>query len=187
MKYPSRNDLSVLFVGTNLYYTLWPENFSLGAAFQQTRTQKKSGGSFIFVLSPSYYEVSADASLTFSAEDALYGADAGFKEGRFITLGAGAGAGYTLILGENSDSYVYLSGFYLFGTGIQYQHFTTDSGKKSGFKPGYSNYIRMALGKNEPGYFYGLSLIAYGNAAFLEESSLLFLSMMIEINMGFRF
>jgi len=181
--YPQRRDLQVTTMGLNYFYIFSPGNFSFRAAFNQTQRQRKSAGSFIFLISPFSYKVESDSSLTPAGEDVLYGRDAGFFRGSFTTLSAAPGFFYTLVF--ESDFFITVGAFA--GGGVQQYLYETALEDMRGNSYMYKVNGRISTGYNTDNYYLGFS--ANYDYAYLKmkESAISFTIFYGELYGGIRF
>lgn len=180
--YPQRRDLHVTTMGLNYYYIFFPGDFSFRAAFNQTQQQRRSAGSFIFLISPFSYKVESDSSLIPAGEDALYGRDAGFFRGNYTTLSFAPGFFYTFII--QSDFFVTVGAFA--GAGVQQYMYETALEDIRG-----NGYVYKLNGKFSAGYSAGsfyLGFAANYDYAYLKmkESAISFTVFYGEVYGGIR-
>lgn len=181
--FPQMPDLTVNYIGLNLYYIFSPEWFSFKAAFNQTEKQKNSGGSFLFIVSPGYLSASNKQSLILPEEESLYQSDAGFRGGDFVGLAASIGYAHTFVLTEN----IFISLMYSMGAGGHYHNYDRTSGEKEGFGVLYKTNFRLSVGYNGEKHLFGLSFILDANEYSLDKASLAYVTGRGEAYYGRRF
>lgn len=181
--YPQRRDLQVTTMGLNYYYIFSPGDFSFRAAFNQTQRQRRSAGSFIFLISPFSYKVESDSSLIPAGEDTLYGRDAGFFRGSYTTLSFAPGFFYTFIV--HSDFFITVGAFA--GAGVQQYMYETALEDLRG-----NGYMYKLNGKISTGYAadkYYIGFAANYDYAYLKmkEAAVSFTIFYGEVYGGIRF
>jgi hypothetical protein len=98
-RYPQLPDASVINYGFNWYRVVNPTRYSLKAAFDLTEFQTESGGSWIYNPFFNHFEIFlGDKFVAGSANETQVPPN--LASGRFDTVGAAAGYGYTLIHGR---------------------------------------------------------------------------------------
>lgn len=95
--YPQLPDAKVFNYGVNLYRSVSPQNYSLKAAFSQSEFQLKSGGSILFTFFFNHLEIDVGDRLFQGSDPNALNELPNLDKGRFNTLGAGYGYGYTHI------------------------------------------------------------------------------------------
>jgi hypothetical protein len=116
--YIQRDDLVVRNCSANVTVPFSPDRFSLRAAYGHTARQTRSGGSLLYSFSYSDTLIDCDTSLVPASLAPEYGDDAGLTGGKFRTLSAGIGYGYTFARGS-----WFLTPRGTIGIGFQYRSF----------------------------------------------------------------
>ena len=96
MPHPSRSDLGINNFGLNIFY-IHSKNFSFKATYNQTERQKRSAGTFLFMISQSIEEVASDTSLIPASQRVYYEDIAGMNNSRFYNISLAPGYAYSLI------------------------------------------------------------------------------------------
>ncbi len=125
-RYPQLPDTEVKNIGFNWYYAVRPERYSLKAAFDLQEFQEKSGGSWIVNPFFNHFEMRIGSAFVAGSEDSAVSSLPNLASGRYDTLGAAVGYGYTAIYGT----------FYgtlqaTVGPGLQYQRIDRNDGNET--------------------------------------------------------
>lgn len=115
-RYPQVPDAVVSSFGFNWYYVFQPETYSLKAAFDQSEFQKESGGSWLISPFFNHFEMSLGTRFIRGIGDDRVTELPRLASGRFDSLGASFGYGYSLIYGRFFASLIGAV-----GPGAQYQ------------------------------------------------------------------
>lgn len=115
-RYPQLPEANVTNTGFNWYYVYNPENYSLKAAFDQTEFQTKSGGSWLISPFYNHFELSLGTRFIGGIGDNSITGIPILASGRFDTVGASVGYGYTYIYDR-----FFASALIATGPGLEYQ------------------------------------------------------------------
>jgi hypothetical protein len=127
-RYPQLPDALVTNYGFNWYYVYRPDNFSLKAAFDQSEFQLRSGGSWIVNPFYNHLEMSLGTRFIPGIEDNSIEAVPNLASGRFDTVGAAFGYGYSYVSGRFFASL--LGGM---GPGLQRQQVRRSDGSNNSY------------------------------------------------------
>jgi hypothetical protein len=151
--------------GGDLIWTYNIRNrFSFGAPYSYTTRQLKSAGSFLFYLGGNYFDIRSNNSVIPQQVSNSYGAFDDLKYFKGISLSAGAGWGYTLVIAKVLFANITLIARYPY----VFKEFETVSGEKFKYnsqekEPDALSFgiIRFATGINFKSFF--VSLYAYSD------------------------
>ncbi len=87
-----KSGLFIRSIGANFLY-VFNDQYSLEAAFQQTKRQLKWEWSFLLMTSLNYYQIANNGSLIPISEASEYGDEAGYQGGRYASLTLAPGIG----------------------------------------------------------------------------------------------
>lgn len=175
-------DLSTEHVGGSFTYVFSPETYSMAAAFDQTRRQTESGGSWL--ANVSFNRHAFDNPDTLVPADAApdYGDFARVRAGRLESLTLGGGGAYTLVAGSYFAS---AKGMLNLGsTRVQYSR--TD-GSFSEWGSGTQFHGKLALGYNGLRFISGASLAVDSATVNVEKTDLTFQTFDLSLFLGTRF
>lgn len=154
-RYPQLPEALVTNYGFNWYYVSNPENYSLKAAFDQSEFQLQSGGSWL--TSPFYNHLEMSLGTRFIAgvgDDSITGIP-NLASGRFDTLGASFGYGYTYI-----DGRFFASALGALGPALQIQKLSqADGHDNTNYSLAVKINVNAASGWNYKDYVAGVKLL----------------------------
>lgn len=155
--YPKLPEMEAKKYGLNLWYVRSPGSYSIPAAFEQTKVQKKSGGSLIGMVSFNDVNISNKGNPILPTDQrASFGVDGNFSGARMKSLGASVGGGYTLVLLKH----FYITGQLLIGRA--YQRFKGNGIAKKGEQDlnAETSNFRFSGGLNMKKFFLGVMWIS---------------------------
>lgn len=178
-----RGDIKSSNVGGSFVYVFSAERFSLPAILDQTQRQEQSGGSWMAGASHSEFEFTGDSALIPDQVQDQFGSDATIFRGRFSTLSATLGYGYTWVF----RSKFYISGLVMVGTGRQLRSYRTENGHVSDDGRVEKFDARFGIGYNGDTFFLGAH--SYGDATTFKTESIRIRAELLnfQIFWGFRF
>jgi hypothetical protein len=151
------------------YFTIqnW-EKFSMQAAFQNTKHQRKSAGSFMFMGHMQYLTIKGDTNVNTSLTSKIAKRENAdtvvFTRGRFLGVNPRVGYGHTLVYKN-----LYLTGVYFLGPGLQYQSIKkTEGGVDHFYSPYLGSSFWLAFGYNGKRFFTSYQLIIDNSRNFIE-------------------
>jgi hypothetical protein len=178
-----RDDLNSRFIGANLFWTLRPERLSLGTTNNLTGVQRKSGGSWMLLMSVGHQEIQSDAVFAPSGFEQDYGLLGNARKAKFTTTTLGSGYGYTGILVGNF--FFHITG--LLGLGPQKQELITrDYGDVDTWNISAKFSLRSTLGWSARRTFGGIQVLFDSTNFQLEGENLSFNSVLTFLSIGFR-
>ncbi|MBI5218701.1 MAG: DUF4421 family protein [Bacteroidia bacterium] len=176
---PQLSDLSVCNFGISAYFQK-SKYLSMAAAFNQTKRQIKSAGSFLFMTSYLFTGIFNENKFV---ADSIYPNIAKYKSGIYNTLAIAPGYGYTFVFKESF--YITMIGFAGVGLQPQYNKYFDDNEFKLKFS--YKLNFKTAIGYNGKSFFGGLSAGADINTIKLNDINIRVIPMFWKLGGGFRF
>ena len=154
-RYPQLPDARLVSYGANWYYVFRPTTFSLKAAFDYTEFQRLSGGSWLINPFYNHLEISLGSRFISGIGDESIVGVPNLASGRFDSLGASMGYGYSYIA-----SRFFASGVFALGPGLQSQHVQRSDGDDGhGWNIAWKINVNASMGWNSSGYVGGVKLL----------------------------
>lgn len=180
--FPQLENLSVAAFGLSMNFQL-SNKMSLAAAFNQTKRQLKSHGSFLFMTSYQYTGITNNDTLV--PDSSIYELPnvSRYKSGVYNTIGIAPGYGYTLVIMQSY--YITLIGYVGLGMQPQYNRYFDDNEFK--FRSSYKFNAKFATGYNGEVFFAGISAGLDMNTINLDAMKIQVMPMFWKIGAGMRF
>jgi hypothetical protein len=180
LPHPTRGDLSMNNLGLNIFYIHSPK-FSFKATYNQTERQKKSAGTFVFMLAQSYEEVSSDTSLVPSNQRVYYEDIDEMNNSRFYNISIAPGYAYSFIWKN-----LFVTPTLFAGAGYQSQDcsFTTGDLNKTTITPKVN--LRFGIGYNGRRFLIGVHGVYDMSYMNVLDSGLRFVMSTLKFQMGLR-
>lgn len=166
---PLRPDVETFNLGVSGIHAFNTNKFSFRAPYVYTEWQKRSAGSWLFGWQFSFYRLSADRYLIPPELAEYYPVLGRLVNLSTMSLGAGFGYSYTLVVKEV---------FFLNATlllGLSMQGVTANDNRRAvlinDILPSAHSHFRMAIGVNNERHYYGISLISDTNPITHQEKS----------------
>lgn len=186
-RYPQRGDVVLRNAGVSfLGISNW-RKFSMQAAFQHTKRQVRSAGSFLWMGSLQYITIRGDSLLqtpraTSIQEEHAEGRE-GFQKGRFLSVNPLVGYGHTFVLKR-----MYLTGVYLVGPGVQYQRLSKTSDLANEYvSPFIGSSFKAAVGYNGDRIFTSFQVLYDANRNYFRGVRLQAATNSYSLQLGCRF
>lgn len=185
--YPIVPDLHTQYTGINAYYISNHQKFSYRASFIVNEIQRKSAGSFILMLSYSFFKLNSDTGFIPGNLQAGIPVTSQIVDGNFNSWSIMPGYAYTLVIAKKY--FVTLSPS--IGLMTQFQNYTTKGTTEKGATDGNIIYpramARAALGYNGTKWYCTVSSIVDNYLIRLPEQDLLIYNIgNASLNIGFR-
>jgi len=145
------DDMSAFQIGINNVFTINHKRFSYKAAFYQAAMQKKSAGSMIFIPAWRYENVKNNAFIPDSISQ-YYSVNKDIDKIKYNSFLLYMGYGFNIV-----KKYMYFSGAFLVGTGVQNQKYHLNFKKThSETVMPVSGMAKLGLGYNGPTFIAGI-------------------------------
>lgn len=185
--YPVLPDVNTLYTGVNAYYISNHKKFSYRASFMSNEIQKKSAGSFVLMLSYSFFKMDSDTGFVPGDLQSTIPLSSQIIDGKFNSWSIMPGYAYTLVFAKKFFFTLSPS----IGLMTQYQNYTTKGTTEKGQSDGNVFYprgmARAALGHNASKWYWGISAIVDNYIVRLPEKDLLIYNIgYANIYVGFR-
>jgi hypothetical protein len=185
---PQRADLRLQNIGGQFFGIANWRRFSMQAAFQNTKRQVKSGGSFLYMLNAQYLTIGGDSAVNTNLATNLMESGpiekVGFLRGRFVSLSPLAGYGHTFVAFKS----FYITGAYFLGPGLQYQYITKEDGSsRHYYSPYMASSLKAATGYNGKRFFASFQVLADANRNVFRGVRLQANSSSTMLQVGYRF
>lgn len=180
--FPQLENLKVSAFGINLNFQ-FSNKMSLAAAFNQTKRQLKSHGSFLFMMSYQFTGISNNDTLVPDSSIRELSNVARYKSGVYNTIGIAPGYGYTLVIKQSY--YITAIGYVGVGLQPQYNKYFDDTEFK--FRSSYKFNFKFAAGYNGEVFFAGISGGLDMNTINLDAMKIQVIPMFWKIGAGMRF
>jgi hypothetical protein len=148
-----RSDLEMLNIGANAYY-VFSDNYSFSSSMNHTERQKKSGGSFLFMLSFGRLEIKSNYSLIPTEKQRLYDDYAKYTGGIYKSVALLPGYAYTIIYKN-----FFITPVLFLGHGIIQKEETFENNTNNDIKNFNKLNGRISVGYNGDDYFCGIFAI----------------------------
>ena len=155
------------------------------AAFQHTKRQVRSAGSFLYQGAVNYITIRGDSLNTPLARDLQENNDKGllsFTRGRFLSVNASAGYGHSFVVRR-----LYVTGVLFVGPGVQYQNLYDPKVTRNFFSPYLGTNLKGALGYNGDRFFTSIQAMFDGNRNYMRGVRLQASSSSYVLQLGYRF
>lgn len=148
-KYYKVQDLETLGFGTNFFYVVNPDPYSLSAAFDQGDIQEKSAGSALIIATWRWQSIDNSSALIPTEKQANFGTDALIRYARSLSIAGGVGYAY---------NWIFLGRFFFapmgaLSLGAQQVRYGVESDEKRKTSIATNFHARIALGYNHPNFF----------------------------------
>lgn len=171
--YPVLPNVNTLYIGTSVYFVANHKKFSYRASFMSNELQKKSAGSFLFMISYSYFKLSSDTGFVPGDIQPSIPLSSQIIDGKFNSYSIMPGYAYTLVFAKKCFFTLAPS----LGLMTQFQNYTTNGTTEKGQTDGSVIYpramARAALGYNASRWYWGISAIVDNYIIRLPQSDLL--------------
>jgi hypothetical protein len=155
--YPILPKVNTLYAGTNLYYIANHRKYSYRASFMSDEIQRKSAGSFLVMVSYSFFKMNSDTGFVPGNIQASVPLTSQLQDGKFNSISLMPGYAYTLIFGKKFFVTLVPS----VGVMTQFQNYTTQGEQHKEWKALYPRVMaKAALGFNGSKFFYGATAVA---------------------------
>lgn len=186
--YPVLPDVSTLYIGTSAYYVSNHKKFSYRASFMSNELQKKSAGSFLFMISYSFFKLRSDSGFVPADIQASIPLSSQIVDGKFNSFSIMPGYAYTLVFAKKCFFTLAPS----VGLMTQFQNYTTNGTTEKGKTDGRVIYpramARAALGYNASKWYCGISAIVDNYIIRLPQKDLLIYNIgNANVYFGYRF
>ncbi len=155
--YPVLPNVSTVYIGTSAYWVANHKKFSHRASFLCNELQKKSAGSFLLMVSYSFFKMSSDTGFVPGDIRSNIPFSSQIVDGRFNSFSIMPGYAYTLVFAKKC----YLTLAPSIGLMTQFQNYSTNGSTEKGKTDGNVFYprgmARAALGYNASRWYAGIS------------------------------
>lgn len=185
--YPILPDVNTLYTGLNAYYVSNHKKFSYRASFLSNEIQKKSAGSFLLMVSYSYFKLDSDTGFIPGDIQSEIPLSSQIIDAQFHSISIMPGYAYTLVFAKKFFCTLAPS----VGLMTQFQNYTTRGTTEKGQTDGNVFYprgmARAAIGYNASKWYWGASAIVDNYIAQLAEKDVLVYNIgSANIYVGFR-
>jgi hypothetical protein len=182
-RFPQLPDTRVLNAGFNWYYVFSPGRYSLRAAFDQNEFQLHSGGSWLINPFFTHFEISLGRRFVTGSDPDGLSQLPNVASGRFDTMGAAVGYGYTYIGGH-----FFVTTQAAWGPGLQFQHVRRADGDDSDMWSFAAKLnVNMAGGWNYEDYVGGMKILVDSLWAEIEDTQVSSSLVSVQLFFGQRF
>jgi len=172
--YPILPNLNTVYSGINGYYIFNHQKYSYRASFIRNEIQRKSAGSFLMMMSYSYFKLSSDTGFIPSSVIQNFLPESRINSGKFNSVSIMPGYAHTFVFAKNYFFTLSPS----IGLMTQFQNYTINGLTVKGVQKGGSviyprGMARAALGYNSKKWYCGISAIVDNYIIQLPENDLL--------------
>lgn len=184
MMYSNRNDLRKITTGVHIYHIFNGNKFSYIAANSQQMLQRKSVGSFIFMLTPSYKTISSSESIIPIQKSKYHLTGDKVNKVQLFSLQFKPGYAYNFIC--KNGFYFFAPSFYM-GTGVDLQKLTLSDNKELATNMNLGYRTKFTTGINKPNFFITLEWLYDHTQSYIYKTIYKNTYNEYSINLGFRF
>lgn len=149
-KYYKLPDMKTEGLGAKIIFAQHPEHFSMAAAFEQSKIQNTSGGTWAVIGALRYQKVSNSGAIIPSEMQTFYGSDALINNATMANGSLGLGYGYLWAPAEG----FFISPFLGLGLGYQATWWSTPSTHTSHASVTVNTHLKLGAGFNGKKFFF---------------------------------
>jgi hypothetical protein len=184
MMYSNRNDLRKITAGIHIYHIFNGKKFSYIAANSQQMLQKKSVGSFILMLTPSYKVINSSESIIPIQKSKYHLTGNTISKLQLFSFQFKPGYAHNFIW--NNGFYFFSPSFYL-GTGADLQQLSTSDNREFTTNMNLGYRAKFTTGINKPNFFATIEWLYDHTQSYIYKTIYKNTYNEYSINLGFRF